>query len=797
MRPARKRLAVLCLVPFVALGLVLLAGTNAQAQGQAAPSGTGFQELPLVKLDPGADPALDRARSLLMQAASQAGQKRLPALQEILGLGIRGSEKGRSTLLETYLLMAEAYEGSPAKQIACWTEATALVRDAGLRDQLASHIERAADLPGANIPIVMSASGPAPLDPGPDDTCDGAVPIPVGPGSPHSEIMTISPAGDHNWRSFEVTGDEAWAVRIETLSGDIFGDDTTLALTDGCPGNLIDFDDDGGPGFLSLIETDCALVPGTYYIDVGGFADVSTPDDFEFRVEVTDTCIPPAPDAYEPDDERADAGRIGLPAAKADQGPGWGRANAEIQDRSIFPVGDKDHIVFDLSRNVLVQMKTAEQLPTFWNEGSSPSNNPDTVLRLFYPDEKDYGGRCNEPDIGFINTCFSDQDCFDVCGGAFPCNGPPEPGFPPCIPICNFNVPFACEGDPIEGNDLNPLAFNDDVGFPDFGSELTLCMPRTQPQSPSASAEDDWLVQIAPFSLLNTFNYQLGVKNVASCIFEQEPNTSLLTPTPLTLGDTVHGIFDFSETIPFQDSDFWSFDVTEDRLVTLETDGYNTLSVDTALQLIVGPNDDGDFFLVLEDDDGGPGYLSKIVVILPPASVLLGNTTADADYLLNVTSFYLNPNFPYTLHTASTDPPKTESEPNDDCATNAEAAALGDYWNASINPTCDFNTYKFTLTADTLVSIHSPSGGDSAIELRDCSDDSRVACDDDSGPGLLPLLEGCLPAGEYCAKVRAFSSFATFAYDLELRDLGSCVAGTDPPVTGDELFTCADFDNCP
>ncbi|NCF64075.1 MAG: hypothetical protein GWP58_14585, partial [Gammaproteobacteria bacterium] len=388
MRPVRKWPAVLCLVPFVVLGLVLLAGTNAQAQGQAAPTGTGFQELPLVKLDPGADPALDRARSLLKQAATQAGPKRLPALQEILGLGIGGSEKGRATLLETYLLMAEAYEGSPAKQIACWTEATTVATDAAMQDQLASHIERAADLPEADIPIVMSPSGPAPLDPGPDDTCDGAVPIAVGPGSPHSEIMTVSPAGDHNWRSFEITGEEAWAIRIETLSGDIFGDDTTLALWDGCPGNFIDFDDDGGPGFLSLIETGCTLVPGTYFIDVGGFADIATPDDFEFRVEVTETCIPPEPDAYEPDDERADADRIGLPAATADRGVGWGRANSEIQDRSIFPVGDKDHIVFDLSRNAMVQMKTAEQLPTFWNEGSSPSDNPNTVLKLFYPEEK-------------------------------------------------------------------------------------------------------------------------------------------------------------------------------------------------------------------------------------------------------------------------------------------------------------------------------------------------------------------------------------------------------------------------
>ena len=45
-----------------------------------------------------------------------------------------------------------------------------------------------------------------------DDTCDAAVSVALD----HSEVMSISSAGDHNWRSFTLT--ESSAVRIETIS---------------------------------------------------------------------------------------------------------------------------------------------------------------------------------------------------------------------------------------------------------------------------------------------------------------------------------------------------------------------------------------------------------------------------------------------------------------------------------------------------------------------------------------------------------------------------------------------------
>ncbi len=119
-----------------------------------------------------------------------------------------------------------------------------------------------------------------------DDTCDLATDVTL----PHSEIMSIFPAGDHNWQSFTLS--ESSTVRIETLSEDQ-EDDTTLALYGGCsagdPGGFIDSNDDVDDGFLSRIETDC-LDPGTYYVDVGGFADSEMPDDFELKITVVRSC---------------------------------------------------------------------------------------------------------------------------------------------------------------------------------------------------------------------------------------------------------------------------------------------------------------------------------------------------------------------------------------------------------------------------------------------------------------------------------------------------------------------------
>ncbi len=44
-------------------------------------------------------------------------------------------------------------------------------------------------------------------------------------------------------------------------------------------------------------------------------------------------------------------------------------------------------------------------------------------------------------------------------------------------------------------------------------------------------------------------------------------------------------------------------------------------------------------------------------------------------------------------------------------------------------------------------------------------------------------------------RTRPFSSTVTFAYTIDFGDLGPCDSNTDPPISGDEVFTCTDFDN--
>ena len=64
---------------------------------------------------------------------------------------------------------------------------------------------------------------------------------------------------------------------------------------------------------------------------------------------------------------------------------------------------------------------------------------------------------------------------------------------------------------------------------------------------------------------------------------------------------------------------------------------------------------------------------------------------------------------------------------------------------------------------------------------------------------MSPLIHGCLPAGEYCVRIRAFSSGATFDYTLiaGIENSGGCLPSDPPVLDGDGAFTCLAFDACP
>jgi hypothetical protein len=702
---------------------------------------------------------------------------------------------GDKALAEAYARLGDLYQGAPSKQVHMYGQAMQYTSEPAERARLQSRIN---ELGGNVFDMAMTntAQTASTRDVGPDDFCDGAVAITL----PWSEVMSISVPGDHNFRSFDVTGPDGVFVRIETISQNPpFVDDSTLALWGGCDGGTpvgqLYLNDDGGEGFMSLIETAC-LTPGTYYIDVYGYFNVATLFDFTLDVQVTGTCILPSPDSYEPDDDRADATDIGYPTSIPTHANGWGRAKKEIQDHSIFPSFDWDNVKLALNKNTFVRMGTAAQFPTFFNgfESIPAGTNFDSYLELLYGVEPNYGGLCNDPGI-FNPYCRVDSDCPE------PTN-PPIPGFPACIPFYFFNF-----GGVLYFYPENPLAMNDDRSFSDWSSELALCLPRTSPGGPLSTVTEDWIIRALSspaYDPAGTFQYQVQVKNEYDCLFETEPNGDFVLGNPIVLGETYHGVMESSESYgpagainwpavaTVNDNDLFRFDVDEDSVVEFETTGYDLYAVDTGIELYVGPDDGGLYYFTGLSNDDSIGWWSYLGAILPPADALLGNLYADADYFLNVTSFWFNLNFPYTLFTSGYVyvAPTFEVEPNDTCAT-ANAVDMGDNIGGELT-VCDYDSFTFSLTGDTYVVIES-EGGDTTLLLTTGAE-AYLGCDDDSGPGLASRIEGCLPAGDYCAKMRPYSSFSGIsAYELTFQATGSCSATNPPDVIFDELFRCDGF----
>lgn len=749
------------------------------AQGQEVEFSELTRSLPAgSRLSSGTSSVANKAAALISAAAKQEGEQAVATLQQVIRLDLPSNAQTDKINSTAYQMLADLYEGAPSKQVVSLGVALQYTSDASARARIQSRI---ADLGGNAFDVQLNTTTSyATRDAGPDDTCAGAVAVSL----PHSETMNINPAGDHNWRSFDVTGTGAFML-IETIS-DFPGsgtDDTDLGLFDACGGDLLAFNDDTGSDFTSRITSDC-LAPGTYYVEVGGFADSATPDNFDLNISVIDACVPPTPDSYEPDNNRADAADIGLPTATS--GNGWGRVQKEIQARSIIPAGDTDHAVFNLTQNSLVRMGTRGQWPTFFNgfEGTCTGFgcNPDTVMTLLWENEPDYGGRCNQPDLNYLPACQTDADC------PVPLDNP-LPGFPICIPYSQFGIPA-----------VSPMAENDDRGGGDFGSELLLCMPRTGSGTPSGIQQKNpggFLVQVEAFSASDSFDYQLNVKNEVGCLFEVEPNGTFDSATPYEIGSIVSGFFDFSVTNPYQDDDYYQFDVADGTSVAFQTFAPDALQSDTAFELLVGPDDNGDYFFTgVGDDDGGSGFLSALAVTLPSASNLLGNTTADADYFMNVTSNYFNPNYYYDMASAeiAAGSAAAEAEPNNDISS-ANEISIGGVIVGEISGGCDVDTFKFSISNDSFIHLNALAGGDSAINLVECGSQASVSCDDDSGGNMLPSITGCLPAGEYCAQIRAFSSADAFSYEVQLQATGGCDA-QGSVMSGDNSFTCLDFATC-
>ena len=754
-----------------------------------------------------------RAESLVARAATQSGNDAIATLMQAVAMG----SENEKLMTEAYTRLGDLYQGTATKQVQFYGAAMQTTSDPAVRAQLQTRIN---DLGGDVFAFAIRPNSDASAstrDAGPDDMCPGdAITL------PWYELMSITPIGDHNWRMFDVPGPDGLAVQIETISQNPpYWDDTTLAVyadcIDGTPVGQLYYNDDGGEGFMSLIQTDC-LAPGTYFIDVFGFFDVTEVLDFYLDVQVTDVCILPTPDAYEPDDTKAEASGIGLPSSIPDHANGWGRAKSEIQDHTIFPPFDVDNMEFGIQPGAeYVRMGTAFTFPTFFNDFTYEpiGYDADSYIELHYGVNQEYGGFCNDLDLGFQPHCWTDDDCDEVAN--------PHPAFPngACIPMYLFTF-----GGVQKVFVETPLAANEDAGFGDWGSELIVCLPRADNNTPSLTADGDWILRVMSspvWAPTGVFLYQAQVKNEVKCRFENEPNNGPNVGNYLELGETVNGFNEVSVFIhgdnggnapPFQwfnqDPDWWEFDTAagETTLAIFETTGYDIYLCDTTLLLYVGPDDNGDFWYTgVFEDDSGPGWLSLLAVTMPSADELLGNTVADASYWLDVTSWWFNANFPYTLFTYGEVyvEPDLEVEPNDTCDV-GNAVAVGGSITADIDPGCDFDSFTYSLTEDRYIVLETDTGGSSYLTDSTMAvylNGDYLACDDDSGTSssLASRIEGCMPAGDYCARVRGYGSGTVITpYEFTIDDLGPCAA-TDPPDIPSAGLRCdggqAEFETCP
>jgi hypothetical protein len=130
-------------------------------------------------------------------------------------------------------------------------------------------------------------------------------------------------------------------VTIETDGYDDFDVDTYLELYDGCGGNLLASDSDGGAGFLSKIEL--VLEPGTYYmlvrLDPLAFT-TGTTWPYSFTVTLSEAPLV----EMEPNDACGDGNAAAL---------------GDSILASIDPVGDRDSFLLSVGADGLVEIETA------------------------------------------------------------------------------------------------------------------------------------------------------------------------------------------------------------------------------------------------------------------------------------------------------------------------------------------------------------------------------------------------------------------------------------------------------
>jgi len=316
-----------------------------------------------------------------------------------------------------------------------------------------------------------------------------------------------------------------------------------------------------------------------------------------------------------------------------------------------------------------------------------------------------------------------------------------------------------------------------------------------------------------------------GQPNFYAAIVDTCPGGGTCTVAPRESAVTQHG---------FTDLDYWSFSVAKKTNIIVDlTPLIIDVNSDTEVFLRVGPADtnfDGNFAefpIVVQDNDAATPASHLEATVLTPAAYLasLNPPVAGQNPSYFIVTGYTGSgdaggsiaNYYYNLTLTSTSTPETE--PNNDCLINAEQAVVGDEFTAALSPSggryvsaisggsiqqdCDIDSYRFSITENTRV-VFSTSGDpattDTAMQLEECGGSGlKIACDEDRS--LAPngtywsLLQGCLPPGDYCLRVRAWSGLGPEFFDLNgfykltLDGTPGCDPSSDP-VLGDEVSSC-------
>ena len=720
------------------------------------------------------------AQGMLEQVTKlqEAGQADLAmsVLTRIARMDLADSPMAKEILVKVYDGFARLSASTPAKQIVYLNHA---LRNAdvnakqGYRDQITAL--GGVIVEDAPVLTATASSGANAVAAAGDDTCATALPavLPV-------ETTDIAFPGDGNWRYFEITDPMGQITSLETLiNANTLWPDTSMWLYAApCPGTEIGFDEDSGAYWMSLLDAGC-LGPGTYYVEVRGWcADGVTgfgehcPDPtfeelvggYDLAINMDSCAADLDPDNYEPDDTREMATGIGHPNSVPLHANAWGRAKSDIQAHTIDHGEDIDWMEFKLTSTELVRYGTQGQYPTFFNG--------------FVAEPLSIPGRSN-PEDGVDRVMY-----YEVEVDGFPVQFSGCPGGPPCT----YQEYFG---------EVNPLIVDNNQGL-DSTNDYPVCLPNTRGANTSASVIEgiDYVASVGGASNADIFEYEVRVKTEVPCIFEEEPNSNTDEAKWFTLGETVHGFYDFNTTVPFQDADLWAFDVDETSIVSIATIGPNVLQSDTFIDIFVGPLGppfDPIFIATgLTSEDAGGTFLSRVDIPgLPPAQLLLDSAGLPAGdnphYLLRVTSNYINPNFTYGVESTIVPFPVPEVEPNDfsEAGANWMAVNPGQTIDAEVFAGCDLDTYKVALAESTYVRIETAAGtlSDTILEMVDCEDGAVLynTCNDDGGTGLASRLEGCLGAGEYCFRVRAFSGSAIGSYEFTVQEQGTGCPAMNPP----------------